>query len=209
MAYQLKYKLFSFFGVNAKRRDTFKDGNGKGIWERYNESVGEGYDDELSDLIDNVLDNVVVPKKMKAQLIPLMEIMLGGIVNISDSVSVRRKLIQWAHAIYNIKGTVLCHEVLFRLLGFNSFLIEELYSAGTFDTGTFDDPNRRFDSNPGCGCGKYRITLDGDFTVTPQIQEYVNRVIEFNRPINAEIIEVVYTGGSSGIFDDSFDFTFE
>lgn len=209
MDFKLKYRLFPLFGVNAKRKDTFKDGSGKGIWERYSESLGDGYDDEVSDLIDNILDNTLVPASMKASLIPLMEVMLGGIVNVSSDPAIRRKLIRWAHVLYNIKGTKKGYEFLLKLMGFNSIIIEEITDEGTFDSGlTFDDEDRTFDNSPGCGCGKYRLTLDSGFAITPQIQDYVNRVIEFNEPVNAELVEVVYTGGD-GIFDFSFDFSFE
>jgi len=213
MAYLLKEKIFPFFGVDAKRRDTFKDINGKGISERYQEALGDGYDDEVSDLVDNLLDNILVPKTMKATHIHLMEWMLGGIVRVNGTTAMRRKIIGFAHTIYNIKGTAKSYEVLLRLLGFATVTIEELVEVGTFDSDTtFDDEFRTFDSDPGCGCAKYNVLLTGGVSVSDEMIIAIYRIINFLEPINATLGHVYYNGSEispvTGIFDDTFDDTF-
>ncbi len=195
----MKDRLFSYFGVSAKREDVFKDISGKGISERYQECCGEGYDDEIQDLLDNGRDKIVVPSSMKATLIPVMESMLGGIVMVSYDQAIRRKIIQFAHRIYNVKGTYKGFQIPLMLLGFTDVEIEEITFSGTFDEITFDDETRTFDSEPGCGCGKYKLILTGPVAITPAILEAVQRIITFNQPINADLIQVEYHGAIAGI----------
>lgn len=194
MSFLLKEKIFGLFGVNAKVNDSLKDAFGKGINERYQESIGESYDDELSDLIDNAIENLVVPATMKAELIVLLEVMLGGILTISNLENYRRKIIQFAHTLYNVKGTITGFKIPLFMLGFTGVVIETITYEGTLDstTSTLDDDIRTLDSEPGCGCGKYRLLLTGSIPLTPEILIAIRNVINFNQPINAELLEILY-----------------
>lgn len=198
MEFKLIDRLFNYFGPRAKSEDSYKDVNGKGINQRYQESIAQDYDDNISDLIDNGLDNLVVPKTLKSNLIPLTEYMLGGIVLISNSEAIRRKMIRFAHELYNVKGTFRGYEIPLKIIGFTLVEIIPTYPAGGFDSDTgFDDPVRTFDSNPNCGCSKYTLQLTGSFAITDAILDAVSNIITFNQPINVELIEVIY------ITDDS------
>lgn len=200
MNFTLTDKLFSYFGVGAKLNDTYKDGSGRGINERYQRSLGAGYDSEIQDLLDNGLDNLVVPATMKAALIPVMEYMLGNIVYISSDVAIRRKLIQFAHNLYNVKGTHRGYEIPLRMLGFTTIEIIVETGGATFDTGTFDDDFRTFDSeDAGCGCVKYRLVLTGPIFITAAILEAVQRIVIFNEPVNAHLTDIEYHGLELGI----------
>src|SRR5687768_4715927 len=132
--YKLEFRLFSFFGKNAKAKDTYKDVDKKGIWERYNEVLGSEYDDGIQDLLDNFVDRTIVPSKMKATLLPLMEYMLGGILFVSGLSSIRRKIIKYAHLLYNVKGTIRGFEIPLFMLGFTSVTIQDIDAGGNFDS---------------------------------------------------------------------------
>jgi hypothetical protein len=213
MAYTLKDKIFSFFGVNAKVKDTFKDGAGKGITERYQECIGEGYDDELKDLVDNLIDNTLVPQTMLSKLIPHMESMMGNPVVVSDAVATRRKVIQFAQKIYDYKSTIVSYQILFRLLGLDyggvSIVIHT--PASGFDSpDTLDAPSRTFDGAK-C-CVEYSVFLTGSPPLTPELEAAIFRIIEFLEPVNASLRTAYYNGADLlyfNIFDETFDSTFE
>ncbi len=204
MAYTLRDKIFEFFGVDAKRSDSYKDVNNKGIYERYNESLGWGYDDILQDEVDNDIDYIVVPKTVKAQLIPIMEACLGGLVNVSDAELIRRKIMKYAMPLYRARSTQMGYIFPLRLLGFDTIEFVDLSSASSFDTGTFDDPDKTFDQDLGCGCGEYKLVLTGPVTINQVILDAVQRIIIFNQPIDYKLTEVEYHGteGSASLRED-------
>jgi hypothetical protein len=212
MSFLLKPRIFQYFGVNSKVKDTFKDVNGKGINERYQECLGEGYDDELQDLLDNFIDRTIVPAEILSRLIPYMEYNLGNPVVVSNDVSMRRKMIQFAHRIYNIKSTKLSYEILLRMLGFDTVVIQEFTITSGFDSDlTFDDPSRTFDQG-NRACNYYSVLLTGAISISPQINEAIFRILDYLEPINADLREVLYNGSPLvvvRIFDDTFDSTFE
>lgn len=226
MSFTLADKIFSYFGVNAKVTDTYQrivstfpptfshtfTGGRKGIWERFNISLGKGYDQELQQLVDDFQDNTIVPQLMLSKLIPHMESMLGNPVVISDQVAMRRKIIQFAQQLYDVKSTRLSYQMLFNLLGFDSSVtIEELTITSGFDSSiTLDDPIRTFDmgSKP---CSDYNIYLTGTITLTAEIRQAIRRIIEFLEPINAHLRTVFYNGVAIsflGTFDSSFSSSF-
>lgn len=216
MDFKLKTRFFEYFGKDAKVRDTFKDVNGKGISERYHEALGEGYDDDVSDLMDNFIDRTMVPKQMASQLIPLMEWMLGSPVVVTDAVAMRRRIIQFSQQIYNIKSTALSYEILLRMLGFATVTIQEFVITSGFDSDfTFDEESRVFDGSDK-NCTEYTVSLTGVIIITDAVNAAVFRIIEFLEPVNADLREVLYNGApiepvspGIGIFDSTFDLTFE
>jgi predicted transcriptional regulator with HTH domain len=194
MDFKLKTRLFEYFGVHAKREDSYKDSNGKGINERYQESVGEDYDDNLSDLMDNLFDRTLQPKTMLSKLIPHMEDMLGNPVIVLNDVPMRRKILQFVHHIYNIRSTHKSYEVLFRMLGFDTVTVQEFVITVGFDSDvTFDDPVRTFDGTEKF-CSEYSVHLTGTIGLDAVKVLAINRIIKFLEPINAHLREVTYNG---------------
>lgn len=208
----LKHYIFPLFGVNAKVKDTYKDAYGKGINERYQEAIGETYDDELQDLIDLFLDRTIIAETMLSRMIPYMEYNLGNPVVVLDSVSMRRKILKFAQHIYNIKSTQKSYEVLLKLLGFNTVIVEEFADNEGFDSDlTLDDDFRTFDGS-NKACNFYSVHLTGGVAITQTVYDAIIRIIEYLEPINADLREITYNGSSlvlSRIFDYTFESTFE
>lgn len=214
MTYTLKERVFGFFGVAAKVNDTYPDVNGKGIWERYNEAMGEGYDDELSDLIDLFQENTLIPRSMLSKLIPTYEKMVGDPVRVLDTIQMRRRVLKFIHSIYNIKGTALSYEVMLKMLGFDTVVVNEYTIVGGFDSDvTLDDPDRRFDESANKVCSYYSIELTGVIAMDPPVFDAIFRIIDFLEPINAHLRKVIYNGDDitpdERIFDFSYDFSYE
>lgn len=202
MAFLLKEKIFGFFGREIKIRDSYKDVNGKGILERYNEVMGLEYDTYYSEYIDNLIDNTLVPQTVLEKFIPYMELMFGGLQFSGTDIQTRRKILKFALRLYETKGTKKGYDLIFRLLGFNSVTIVEYDDNYTFDMGNttsapdpstvgFDDFYRRFDSK--CPtCSAYTLMVYGDMELTSDLQKMIFRADDLERPINADIRSVFY-----------------
>lgn len=201
MSFLMTNNLFNFFGKFAKEQDTYKDGNGKGIWERYQESLGSSYDAEIQPLLDLLLENILVPDTMLSKMIPTMERVLGEPVNVLEdgtslSEDLRRKIIKFAHVLYNIRSTKLSYQMLFNLVGIQDVEIQEFVVTTGFDSDlTFDDDERVFDTPGGCNyCRGYAIVTTGGITLTSQIIAGIARIINFLEPINARLKSFTYNG---------------
>lgn len=192
----LEEKIFDFFGRHAKKNDTYKDANGKGIWQRYNEGLAADYDEQVGPLLNNYVDNLLVPAKAAPRFIPYLEQLFGGLVKIFDDIYYRRKVLAFATRIFQIKGTKLSYEVLLKLAGFTSVNIIEDFTGTGFDSPyTLDDSERRFDQSGCPSCTNYSIELDGDYVeLTQELKEVVYSIVRFVEPINARLTSVTYKG---------------
>lgn len=215
MAYTLKDKIFGFFGVSAKRRDTFKDVNGKGIWQRYNESLGDDYDNHVRDLIDNPVDNILVPQTTFDRFIIYLEYNVGMPLQLSNNMDFRRKMLWLNNVITLTKGTIASYRILFNLINISSVTVTNLSTESGFDSSlTFDDDERKFDGRGTC-CFHYKVDLVGSAPITQLLIDNVWKILYYLKPVNAELITVTYNGdpipesGDTGIFDVSFDESFE
>ncbi len=75
--WNLKDTIFGWFGTRDKIEDTNKDIDGKGTHERYNETLGEDFDQELYPLINLLVDNNLLPYRSMTKFIPYLEHRLG------------------------------------------------------------------------------------------------------------------------------------
>jgi hypothetical protein len=207
--YTLKDKIFSFFGVNAKRQDTYvkfvnessfdetfditflENQIPKGIGERYQESIGADYDEAIGPLIDNFHNNLANVKTCFPEYIDLLEHMVGYPIIIFGTEADRRKMIQFQNNITLIKGTLLSHEVLLGMLGITSVIITIIEDEGGFDSSfTFDDV-RRFDTN-GIYCKHYTIDLIGSAVHDSVLNAAILRIALYLQPINSVIVSISY-----------------
>lgn len=194
MGYTLTDKIFGFFGVNAKVKDTFKDGSGKGINERYHQGFGEDYDENVRVLIDDFHDNLYVPKKCQSKFIEFLEYNLGRPIIVFETDSFRRKMLELHHNITLIKGTLLSHEVLFKMLGMTTVVITLVERISGFDSSiTLDDDTRRFDGTLLC-CQHYTIALTGGSLQNDTLDASILRIALYLKPIDAEIDSITYNG---------------
>jgi len=210
--------IFDFFTAEDKRNDPYKDENNKGIIERFNEVIAEDIDDNIISLVNNLIPNIHNPKECFNRYVPLLEQMMGfdydkNLIYFYKSLEWRRRLLQGALNRYAIKGTKRGYSVLFSMLGMETNIIE-YYQSTTFDTGTFDNPTKVFDNSSTNKTG-YGVYLTGGINFTDEVEAAVINIIEFNEPINAELIEVTYneqpvnlTGDFNSDFSNDF-FNFE
>lgn len=217
MAYTLKDKIFSFFGVNAKVKDTYKgsvlmtdggivltldDGSelladtDKGINQRYNEVLGEDYDESVGPLVDNFHDNLFVPKTCQSKFIEFLEYNVGKPVIVVSTDSFRRKMLELNNSITMIKGTLLSHQVLFGMLGVTVVTITVLENTSGFDSDvTLDDAGREFDGSATC-CRHYTIALTGGAVQDATLNASILRIARYLQPIDSEIDSITYNSNA-------------
>jgi phage tail-like protein len=189
----LRDLIFRLFGPAEKLADTTnRDAEGRGLNERFMRALGAEFDDSLYPLLDGFVANCVDPTTALARFVPYLEQQMGVAYQVSDSLSVRRKLIAWAPRITRLKGTKRSYEILLKLMGFATVNLIEHFVGHGFDSAiTLDDPDRRFDSRC-AGCTDYSLELTGTLTMTPEIIAWIRSVVSFCEPINARLRLITY-----------------
>lgn len=193
--WKLKDYIFDLFGSYEKLVDTNKDASGKGILERYNESIAVDFDTNLFPLIDKVRENVRDIQTMFVRYVPFFEELLGIDFFLSSNLEFRRRLARYAHRYYEVKGTKRGYEVLASLLGM-TVVITESFLYYSFDSPvTFDDPTRVFDYGKcGSNCTSYTLDFTGSAPQTPELVSALKNIVKFNEPINAVLTNLTYNG---------------
>ena len=193
----LKDKIFGYFGTEEQVTDTLKAA-GKGIVQRYNESLADDMDINILPNVINLLENVILPSYCADAYVVLLEESKGNDnLFFKLDIETRRKIIRQVLRYYEIKGSNRAYEIMFALIGFN-IEITESYIEGGFDSSTtFDDTLRTFDST--ClSCSSYSITvsrIDGtDTDITATELAAFKSIIVFNNPINAKLEELIFDG---------------
>jgi len=213
----LKNIIFNLFGLAAKVDDDFKDVDGKGLSQRFNELLAEDLDENELNLINYFIENLVDPFTLEEKYLIYEEYKIGLELSIYTDNYFRRKIIPLMYSLYNIKGTTTAYVQFFRMLGFDTVEINEFSNTTGFDdpTLTFDSIDRKFDSR-GALTGYYDIILTGTQSLTDSLKQLIYNVIELNEPIwatlnsikyNGDDIEVIIDGGL-GSFNSSYNSSF-
>lgn len=189
--YSLKDNIFRYFGYYDGSIDSNKDSNGKGTLERFNESMGWEYDEQVEPLISGLADNVVSAMTCYYKFLPTREYEFGNIgLFISPIEAVRRKVLKYIMRYWQIKGTHLFLKSVLGLIGLDC-LITEYIGSYSFDSSvTFDDDDRRFDMK--CQvCSSYRIDIVRiNGSLAPLTQAEINGIIaieKINRPYDCQL----------------------
>lgn len=209
--FSLKDIVFNFFGVRDRTDDLFKDGNNRGLNQRFNELLAKDLDDNEIQLINLLVENNCDPYQCLTKFLDLREATFA-MPTFTGNEYKRRKIIALISQINKRKGTVYGYTILFYILGFQTVEITEIANIYGFDSPTtFDSPSRRFDMK--ChGCLNYTIALTGTMDMNDALYASIMAVIEYNEPIDADLIELTYNGNELNIppgeysddFDDSF-----
>lgn len=118
MAFKLAKKIFSYFPRSFQVNDSYKDLEGKGFMQRYNELLAENLDSNELGMLENFLPNVVDAETMSEKFIEYKELQSGIKVPILQDYAFRRKFLKYNEGIRKIKGTIPSYEMVFSLLGF-------------------------------------------------------------------------------------------
>jgi hypothetical protein len=217
-------KIWQYFGDYFHKNDSYKDAEGKGLLQRYNELIEEDIQSNIYPMMNSLLDNLLLASTMLDRFVGDLEYTVGLQLRFSDLISLRKNILKYIFYFYKIKGTRRGYEVLLRWLGFESVVITEFWANGGLDSSVdLDDINRRFDSGGKCsGCSEYEIALTGSVAISPDLLRYIHNIVKFNEPINARLRRITYNGNDMSslfyfilknadliFYDDSTDYDFE
>jgi hypothetical protein len=192
-----------------KKNDSLKDSNGKGTLERYLSLFGAELDDEVINYADGYIAGTALDANIKS-IIDASECDPKYLYNIAyalgnppdlfkDPVKYRNILIHIL-SYYKIKGTKKGYQVFFALLGYNATIIEYPPVSIRYDSGYKYDDGKIYDR--GCAyCSDYEIVLSPlqancedpstQSLLDPSIFPLLEQVVEFNEPINANLLAFV------------------
>jgi hypothetical protein len=192
--FKLREKLFGLYDAYDYEVDPNKDSQGKGTLERYNELLGEEYDDNVLPKITGTLDNLLRVNTAEEKFLLYLEDQLGRIPDVGLEEVRRRKFIRYATRLYRVRGTRLSYELIFKLIGFDTVVITETFVDGSFDANYgFDGDTHTFDQN--CfTCAYYKIELTGSLTLDTELKSVILQVVDFLAPLVAILNELVYNG---------------
>lgn len=190
--YQLKEKIFTFFGKLFKEQDSYKDENGRGIFERVQRVFGEEYDESIGTYIDNIVENLIPPFLMMDKFVPLWEEVFSISPIIKEDLAFRRKLLAYIVPIYKILGLEQAYHVMFRLAGFTSVEVVYYGKATGFDSPlNLDDPFRRLDTQAS-NSYDYALIVTGELPNSGATQQLIGLIIQFVEPLYANARQITY-----------------
>ena len=187
-------KIFEFFGHADKWNDTYKDANGKGTLERFNELIGEDIDDNIVPKVEAMVNAIYDPNNAESKFLTLIEKTLGIEIYSGDD-TMRRRLIKNIIKLYQIRGTERVFDILFRWIGIDSYTLTIRDENRGFDNDleTLDSVNRTFDSAL-LNCASIVIELTGTAPMSPAFVQLVTSILNFNLPITVEVESITYNG---------------
>jgi len=179
-------------------QDTYKDGQGEGLLQRYLSIFGDYLDAAVMAEIECYL-NIIDASLTSSNYIGILSDGLGNPPDIFNNEEKYRNLLQYIASVYKIKGTLESYELFFSILGFDIILTEvplpilddpeKMYDAEPV-LGDYDDTNI-YDSDECQPCSEYDIAfipVDGSFTgVSETMLARINESIKFNEPVNAKL----------------------
>lgn len=205
--FNLTDKIFNLFGIRYKTNDINKDVNGKGFFQRYIEKISTDFDNNELDKVNNLLKNISDARTLENKYILYKTRTFGGPLFFTNNFTIKRKFILYANLINDRRGTFSGYKILFNMIGIPNCVITEYRNSFGFDSGTFDDIDRRWDQR--CKkCSKYKIELTGIIPLTAEVIQTITSIIEYNQPIDASLLLVTYNGAPLTLSGDflSLDF---
>lgn len=176
-----------------KNEDTYKNLDGEGLVERYLRNFGQELDDGIYPYIRDFID-LFDALKCQESLLPHLSFVLGLPPNIDNTAATYRKVLDFAVAVYKIKGTKRSYEVLFNLMGLSIQIIEDpapskvLYDLDV--PAIYDNPSGPYQYDKTCSyCGTYTIAYNNgnNSSVSQAVLDLAQSIICFLQPINAKL----------------------
>ena len=187
--------LFSRLPVYFKMNDSYKDGDDRGLLERYLSAFDPEILSETFPNIARYLDNIDV-RTCKPKFLTHISDVLGNPPDIFDDTDKYRNLLAYIVSVYKIKGSIESYKLFFDILGFDMELEEipplnynSIYdNEGIYDS---DEIESIYDKGICQTCSYYDITLYykdiNNFFINQGMINNIREAIVFNEPINAKL----------------------
>jgi len=203
MVTKFKDWIFSKFPVRYKRDDTYIDGDGKGLFERFLNALGEELDDEVIPYLENHLDNLD-PILVSDEMLPHLAETLGNPPDTFKDEDKYRLFLKYIIPINRLKGTSRSYDLLFSIFGVTVTLEVEEVTRHLYDDGSIYDAETEllYDTDcPECIC--YTINIldpDGNYPLFGSLSESqlqnLLKLIEYIQPIDLELCDLTYNAVS-------------
>lgn len=210
--------IFNLFPPFFRDNDSYKDGNGKGLLQRYLEALGKELDLEVLNKVPKIQDLVNADFVASKHLVHLADVLGNPPDTFGDELKYR-KLLKYICYINKHKGTVRGYELLFNILGVEVEIEEIPITTYKYDSEHQYDTHLTYDGNcPPCSNYILHITdaggncpeigdAQGDVT----LRQALDAIIAYVEPINAKLQDITYNGTSiepgwilsTGFWDDS------
>lgn len=190
--------IFTLFSPANYRDDTYKDADGKGVLQRYNEVIGSDIDDNILPYIDNLVSATNDLSKMSDEFLSYREYESGVDLYLGSDRSTRESVLRYFPYYVSWKGTPWLYKRLFQFKGYGA-TITPTYddSGGGFDSiYTFDSIERTFDNSSCYVCSGLVIELTGDGDLTGDDYSIISSIVNFNTPINVVLSTITYNGAN-------------
>lgn len=194
----MEFELFKYFGLNEARYDSYKDANGKGIFQRYTEAIGKSLDyaiDKLENVIINhspFSDSLYILKLIgENNGLPYDRIYKG------ENIAIIRRLVNYSKSIIESRGSKLGIEWQIYYIFASNVTVEivNLLKEDKFDSSlTFDSSTRNFDTSNKIGSIEFRFnssyTLGADEKATLKLIQQYNTPFDCNSRAFLNNIEI-------------------
>lgn len=186
--------IFNLFPSKVRKEDSYKWPDGRGFLQRYLSAFEDELDANVLPYIDNVLD-LVDALKVDSKYLADLSYNLGSPAQVDSSLQTYRLVLEYAVAMWRVKGTKKSYKMLFDLMGLEVDIIEGEVKAGI----TYDQPGVNYDAGytydqDFAYCSKYKIAYNSKadttnpFVHNPVDNSTINlaqKIISQIEPINA------------------------
>jgi hypothetical protein len=179
-------EIFGYFGSYEKLTDTYKDANGKGVLERFNEVVGKDMDRTvlaIESLVANYTD-LYTASLFELKLISANNGVSYPLVYAGSDIETVRRIAKYAKNIVEWRGSLAgARLITYIILPPTSVTVTEDFSDYTLDSGTtLDSPVRRLDS--GGNFTNLIFNYVNTSIVSEQDKETLRRITAYNTPFD-------------------------
>lgn len=191
----LENEVFSYYGKTVKLKDSYKDLEGKGLFERFNEILGKDLDDYTVKYTEDMLEVMCKASTMSNKFFQYLFNEIGFNVRLTLDDYYFRKLISMMPTILDSRGLLSCYLILFKFLGITDMEMESegYYEETGFDSHVGFDSARTFDASNE-NRFQYIMKLTGSEEFDATLLDSILSIITFNTPFYVSIVRIFYNG---------------
>ena len=191
----LKSLIWGYFGRYENEVDSFKDSEGKGVKQRFQEACADEFEVELNPYFESIFTDTIDPRTVNSEFLTYLLSQNKQEFGEIAETDIQRKLIEYNKSIVATKGTRKGFDTLFNIFGIQNYTLQEVFQSFTFDDpeATFDDPIRTLDSK--CKCPKLLLSIDTsglDSVQLERIARFVPSIVDYMLPVTIELEQAVY-----------------
>lgn len=196
----LKEYIIKLLSDDILERDSYKDSQGRGFVQRFVEIFGEDLDEVVIKSIEEYDVYTIDINNADSKFIEYYEDLQGDVKNFGVTESLRRNIVKYIIAIYQIKGTKKSIHQILAIRGFKVLSITEhppleyLYDEPGVN---YDDPVVMYDKS--CDtCSEITIDMERNTPDPLSLEEIeiIYQLIDLVIPINTNIRDVQVNGSS-------------